>query len=73
MLVSANYLAPGYAWPNGFDKILENRERRLFNKNVLGDILHFRPMKRNSDENEIHPSFFGGVDSVVPMNRQYIY
>ena len=65
-------MAPGYAWPNGFDRLLENRERRLFNPNVLGDVFHFRPTKRNSDEN-IHPSFFGGVDSVVPMNRQYIY
>ena len=65
-------MAPGYAWPDGFDRLLENRERRLFNPNVLGDVFHFRPTKRNSDEN-IHPSFFGGVDSVVPMNRQYIY
>ena len=65
-------MAPGYAWPNGFERLLENRERRLFNTNVLGDILHFRPNKRDSEEN-IHPSFFGGVDSVVPMNRQYIY
>ena len=50
MLASANYLATGYAWPEGFERLLKNRERRLFNSNMLGDVLHFRPMKRNSDD-----------------------
>ena len=63
MLVSANFMAPGYAWPDGFpESFFKTRDRRLFNSNVLGDILHFRPVKRNDKDGNIGLVYTGPTD-----------